>query len=236
MLTIVYPFSKKAALFWSNYITDHTSRIFFAILKCYRKFYFLGDRESKKDLPEQFLIMSNHQSLIDIVVYLVYFSGHKVRFVAKDALGKAPMVGKMLRSQQHCIIPRTGKTSVAMKKLQDFADRVNEDKLILPLIFPEGTRSLDGNLKKFYSAGLRRVEDTVNLPIVTCALDGGWKIGKITTFFKNLYKGSYRVKVLKVFDPPEDKAGYIQILDESAELMQKQLDYWRSLPAQSLEV
>ncbi len=227
MLVFSYPVSHRLALFWSNYITSRSARLFFAILRYYRGFKFLGDSESKKNLPEQFLVISNHQSLIDIVVYLYYFSDRKVRFVAKDTLGSAPMVGKMLRTQGHCLIPRKGHPSVAMRRLQKFGLRAVEEKQI-PVIFPEGTRSRDGNLGQFYSAGFRRLVQNARIPVAVCALDGGWRLSKVKDVFKNLNRGAYRVKVLKVYDAPETKDDEKRILEESRELIQSQLDEWRS--------
>ncbi len=235
MLCITYPISHKWALFWSNYITTHTDRVVFAILRYYRGFNCLEDKESQKDLPEQFLVISNHQSLLDIVLYLHFFGGLRTRFVAKDALGKAPMVGKMLKSQEHCMIPRKGGVSVAMRHLEQFGKRVLERKEI-PVIFPEGTRSKDGSLGSFYAAGFRRLEETVKLPVAVCALDGGWKLSHLKTIMKNLNKGAYRTKVLKLYPAPQTKEDEKLILEESRGLIQKQLDAWRALPSDSLEV
>ncbi|MCI5523279.1 MAG: lysophospholipid acyltransferase family protein [Treponema sp.] len=228
MLCFTYPLSKKWALFWSNYITNHTSRVFFAILKTYRNFDFIGDKNDVKKLPPQFTVISNHQSLIDIVVYLKYFYPDRiVRFVAKDTLNKVPMVGKMLRSQGHCMIPRKGGAGIAMKSIEKFGYRVLERNQN-PLIFPEGTRSRDGKLGSFYSAGFRRLEETVKLPVVVCALDGGWQLSRLTDVLKNLYKGAYKVKILKVYDAPATKEDEKKIIEEAPGLIQAQLDLWRS--------
>lgn len=235
MLTITYPLSKKWALFWSNYITTRSDRLFFAILRYYRGFRFLGDKSKFDSLPEQFLVISNHQSLIDIVVYLLYFSGREVRFVSKDSLNKVPMVGKMLRSQGHCMIPRKGSPSVAMKHLEKFGRRVVERKQV-PVLFPEGTRSTDGSLRSFYSAGFRMLIQSARIPVAVCALDGGWKMATVSSVFRCLKTGAYRVKVLKVYDAPQTKEEEKLILDESRVLIQKQLDEWRKLPPDSLEV
>ena len=44
-------------------------------------------------------------------------------------------------------------------------------------IFPEGTRSRDGRLKKFRRAGSRALLEGANeLPVVPVAVDGAWKI------------------------------------------------------------
>ena len=235
MLCITYPLSHKWALFWSDYITSRTARLVFAILKYYRHFEFLGSKNERDGLPEQFVVVSNHQSLLDIVVYFKFFSDHVVRFVAKDTLGKVPMVGKMLRSQEHCMIPRKGGAALAMKSIERLGERVLERGQI-PVIFPEGTRSRDGNLGQFYSAGFRRLEETVKLPVAVCALDGGWKISELDSILRNLYKGAYRVKILKVYPAPQSKAEEKQILEEAPHLIQAQLDKWRALPDGSLEV
>lgn len=227
MLVFSYPVSRKLSLFWSNYITTRCARLFFVIMKQYRGFRFLGDEGSKSSLPEKFMVISNHQSLIDIVVYLYYFAGREVRFVAKDTLGSAPMVGKMLRSQGHCLIPRKGSPAVAMRRLRNFGLRAVERNQI-PVIFPEGTRSRDGNLGQFYSAGFRRLVENARVPVAVCALDGGYRLSNIKDLFRNLKKGSYRVKVLKVYDAPENKDAEKKILDEGRELIQNQLDEWRN--------
>ena len=196
---------------------------------------YLDDKSKFKDLPEQFLVISNHQSLIDIVVYLHYFRGREVRFVAKDTLRDVPMVGKMLHSQRHCMIPRKGSPTVAMKTLENFGAQVLEEKQI-PLIFPEGTRSRDGKLGQFYSAGFRRLVEATHLPVVVCALDGGWQLSRIGNVIRNLSKGSYRAKILKIYPAPQGKEDEKVILEESKSLIQAQLDEWRALPADSLSV
>ena len=235
LLCLVYPFNRKAAIAVSNYITCVCAHKVFAVLKMYRQFNFLGEKEGMKNLPEQFIVISNHQSLFDIVVYLKYFGGLKARFVAKDNLGKVPMVGKMLKSQQHCMIPRKGSPSVAMKSIDRFGESIMGKKQY-PVIFPEGTRSRDGNLNQFYSAGFRRLVAATRLPVAVCALDGGWKISNLDSIMKNLRRGAYRVKVLKVYDAPKDKEEEKKILEESRSLIQNQLDVWRNLPENSQEV
>ena len=227
MLCFSYPISHKLSMFWSNYIPGYCARVFFAILKFYRGVDYIADEEGKKNLPEQFLVISNHQSLLDIILFFRYFGGKKPRFVAKDALGKVPMVGKMLRTQGHCMIPRKGGASVAMHSLEKFGQRVLANKQN-PIIFPEGTRSKTGELGQFYSAGFRRLEETVKLPVVVCALEGGWKLSNLGQLLKNLKRGAYKVKILKVYDAPESKEDEKKILEESKVLIQEQLNVWRA--------
>ena len=224
---IAYPVSHSWSMAISNYIVKVCAPKVFAVLAMYKKFLFIGDKKSKEMLPEQFLVISNHQSLLDIPLFMNYMRDKELRFVAKDQLSRhVPLVSEMLRTQEHCMIPRRGSPMVAMKTMESFSKRVIERKQI-PIIFPEGTRSRDGNVGKFYSAGFRKIAETVKLPVAVVALDGGWKISSLDGIARNLYKGSYKVKVLKVYDAPTTKEEEAKILEEGRELIVKQLEEWR---------
>ena len=224
---LAYPVSRKLSLFISHYIRTECSRKLFAIFKSYKHFNFLGYRDNLDRLPPQFIIVSNHQSLIDIALYMNFFRRIDIRFVAKDNLARhVPLVSEMLRVEEHCMIPRHGKPSVAMETIDKFGRRVMERGQV-PVIFPEGTRSKDGSLGMFYTAGFRRLVESAPLPVAVCALDGGYRINNLTTIFKNLHNGFYRVKVLDVLPAPKSKEEQIAVLEKSRELIQKQLDDWR---------
>lgn len=221
-----YPISKKLSSRLSDYIVKICAPTVFAILSVYRNFKFVGYKDLKSQLPEQFLIMSNHQSLLDIPVYMNFLRDHELRFVAKAELGRhVPLVSEMLRAHEHALVPRTGSPSVAMKTLDAFAQRVVERGQI-PVIFPEGTRSRDGKLRSFYAAGFRRILDKASMPVAVCALDGGYRISTLGGIIRNLHNGSYRVKILKVYPAPTSKQEQMKILEEGKELIQAQLDQW----------
>ena len=223
---ICYPFSKKACVKISDYIVKVCAPGIFSVFKTYIKFNRTFTRETEK-LPEQFFVISNHQSLLDIPIYMTFFPEYNVRFVAKDALARhIPLVSEMLRSHDHCMIPRKGGAAKAMKTIEDFGKRVVERNQI-PVLFPEGTRSKDGTLGTFYSAGFRKLVETTKLPIVVCALDNGYKINDLKHVFENLSKINYKCKVLKVYPYPETKEEQVRVLEEAKELVQKQLDEWR---------
>lgn len=228
---IAYPVSKRWCMNISNYIVKVLAPRLFAILNTYRQFHFFGYKESKKLLPQQFSVVSNHQSLLDIPALMNFFREKEIRFVAKDFLARhIPLVSEMLRIQGHCMIPRKGSPMQAMKTIEKFGSRVIKQNQI-PIIFPEGTRSRDGNVGKFYSAGLRKLNESTGLPIACIALDGGYQISDMTRIMNNLENGCYRVKVLKVFDCPKTKEEEVKVLDECRSLIQAQLDEWRKLPS-----
>lgn len=225
---IIYPISKKGSIWVSDIITTVHAPLLFSILAAYKNFKFLGDNDHKKELPSQYLIMSNHQSLLDIPLYMRFLPRIPLRFVAKDELGRhIPLVSEMLRAHEHALIPRTGSPSQAMRVLDSFAERVKKNNWI-PVIFPEGTRSKDGSVGNFYAAGFRRLLDKAPMPVAVCALDGGYKISNLEGIMRNLENGSYRVKILKIYPAPTTKAEQVHILEEGKTLIEAQLTAWRS--------
>ena len=223
-----YPVNIRLSRYISEYIVKKLAPRLFAILNCYRNFKFFGYDESKKALPEQFIIISNHQSLLDIPAYMNFFRDKELRFIAKDNLARhIPLVSEMLRSQEHCLIPRRASPVTAMKTIEDFAKRVL-DRGQIPVLFPEGSRTRNGNVGKFYSAGFRKLAEATALPVVVCALDGVWEIGRLRTIMTNLKNGSYKVTIVKIYDAPKTKEAQNAILEEAPRLIQAQLDEWRS--------
>lgn len=211
----------------SEVIVGPAPRLLFAIFKQYIGFRFEGDYTLTDQLPEQYLVISNHQSLLDIVVHMNYYNGTRLRFVSKEELGRnVPLVSPMLKSGKHCLVKRTGSPMQAMKAVDKFADYVAKNNLI-PVIFPEGSRSKDGDLKTFHAAGFRRFLNAAPMPVAVCAVDGGWKISSLTRMAKNLKGGAYRIKLLKIYDAPKTKEEQIKILEEGKALIQAQLDEWR---------
>lgn len=224
---IAYPISKR----WSARISDYIVRVMaprvFAVLSAYCRFSFLGYKDNLDILPKQFILVSNHQSLLDIPCYMNFFRTKDLRFITKAELGRhVPLVSEMLRSHEHCLVPRRTSSVTAMRVLDKFCVRVMQRGQI-PVIFPEGTRTKDGNVGKFYSAGARKLIEGTRLPLVVCALDGGWQIGNIRRLLTNLKNGSYRVKVVKVMESPSTKERQTAALKEARQAIQEQLDEWR---------
>ncbi len=228
-LVIFYPFFPGLCYKISDYIVNVCSRRLFTIMRVYKNFRLSFSQENLDALPKQFIVLSNHQSLLDIPIFMNFFRGRDVRFVAKDALGKSwiPLVGPMLKSHGHCFIPRKGGSSIVMQRIDSFSKRCLDNNWN-PVIFPEGTRSKDGSLGKFYSAGFRRIADSSKLPIVVCVVDDGWKINDIFHVMENMRNINYRAKLLKIYPPAQSKDEQVAILEEARALMQEQLDKWRS--------
>ena len=102
------------------------------------------------DPSKSFLITSNHQSYFDIFILLAYLNLN-FRFIAKKSLFKIPFLGQSMKRLGYIPIDRENLRN-ALKSVKKSTELLKNKTSIL--IFPEGTRSLDGSLSSFKKGGL----------------------------------------------------------------------------------
>lgn len=202
--------------------------IIFATFSAYRRFRPVVRNHIRESLPERFLIIANHQSLIDIPIIMHHMPGKAPgRFVAKKELGRGiPLISKMLRHSGHCLVSRRGDPMQAMKSITEFARRAGKDGTI-PVIFPEGTRSRTGELGTFHSAGFRKILEAEKLPIVVASVEGGWQSARLKEFFRSFGKSTYNLDYLALLPAPGNKREALAALEESRRLIAASLDRMR---------
>jgi 1-acyl-sn-glycerol-3-phosphate acyltransferase len=122
----------------------------------------------------------NHASQFDIPI-LYEVLPVQFRFLAKKELFKIPFLGFAMRFAGYIPVNRSG-GKAAMLDLKKAAERLKTGVSIV--IFPEGTRSTDGQLKTFKMGGIF-IAFKAGCPLVPIAISGSHYI---------LPKGSLRVK------------------------------------------
>ena len=115
--------------------------------------------------------MPNHQSNFDIPVLLGYLSV-QFRWLAKAELFKFPVFGRAMRGCGYISIDRSNRKS-AFKSLWEAARTIREGTSVL--IFPEGTRSQDGQIRPFKKGGFVLAVES-GVPIVPVIIHGTWSI------------------------------------------------------------
>jgi 1-acyl-sn-glycerol-3-phosphate acyltransferase len=101
------------------------------------------------DRTQSYVFMSNHQSVLDIGA-LVLTLPVSWRFVAKRELTWIPFFGWALGLSDQIVIDRGNRTR-SVRSLQRAAERIRGGVNVI--VFPEGTRSPDGELREFKSGG-----------------------------------------------------------------------------------
>jgi 1-acyl-sn-glycerol-3-phosphate acyltransferase len=174
-------------------------------------------------LPAAVLVVSNHQSLIDIAAMYLALPGHHLRFVAKAELGsRVLLVSASLRYGRHAIIARGGSFSRTREALLRLARQPG----VSPVVFPEGTRSRDGTVGRFHSAAVRVLIEACSLPILAVAVDGGRHLRSLSQL-NRLGGVDYRVKLLGLHPRPPTREGALEVLDCIRDQIAAQQARWR---------
>jgi 1-acyl-sn-glycerol-3-phosphate acyltransferase len=198
LLPAYWLFSPRGSFETTERFTKLAVRHIFSLMASYCGVKLSFENLSGRELPERFLLVSNHQSLMDIPVCMKLFSMKNLRFVAKWELRQGiPFISLILRSQGHALIRRRGDAIQAMHSIRRYARRCEREGTC-PVIFPEGTRSRDGEIGVFHTAGIRRILEETPLPLVVAVLEGGWRVAKVKDIPRNLSKAHFLVRVLTV--------------------------------------
>jgi 1-acyl-sn-glycerol-3-phosphate acyltransferase len=115
-----------------------------------------------------YVFASNHLSYMDTPVILTHIPAD-FRFMAKDGLFKIPLLGTHLGQAGHIPVPREDPRAAV--KTMTLAANIIRSRNISILIFPEGGRSHDGELKPFKD-GAAYIAIKAGVPVVPLAISG----------------------------------------------------------------
>ncbi len=148
-----------------------------------------------RDPRRPYVAVSNHESYADI--FLISHLPWEMKWLSKETMFKIPCMGWMMRMAGDIEIRRGERTST-IQAMNEARDRLK--KRVSVMIFPEGTRSRDGELLPFKDGAFRlALESGVPiLPIVVAGTRGCMAKG---TF--RFQRSRARVKVL----PPIETTG-----------------------------
>ncbi|OHW63216.1 1-acyl-sn-glycerol-3-phosphate acyltransferase [Andreesenia angusta] len=142
----------------------------------------VGEENLPKD--ETVLFVSNHQGNFDIPLLLGYIDKPKA-FMAKKEMEKMPMVSTWMKYMQ-CVFMDRDNPRESLKAIKQGSEKLKEGYSMV--IFPEGTRSEDGQLKDF-KQGAFKLATKSKVPIVPVTISGSNRI---------MEKGSIKINPAKV--------------------------------------
>jgi 1-acyl-sn-glycerol-3-phosphate acyltransferase len=132
------------------------------------------------NLPQNkpLIIVSNHQSYYDIPPLAWGLRRHFPKYISKIELGKGiPSISYNLRKGGSALIDRKNR-SQSIKEIITFGRQVEANKYSA-CIFPEGTRSKDGKVRKFKAGGLGTLLKTIpSAAIIPFAINGNYRFQK----------------------------------------------------------
>ena len=136
---------------------------------CLRFLRISVDLSGVENVPNgRYAYASNHQSLLDTLLLGATLPGD-FKWAVKSSLMGIPFLGWHLRLAGHVRVDRDGDRTAAVSTVSRFARVLGEGKPLL--VFPEGTRSRDGQVKPF-KKGLFYAAVRAGAPVVPVALHG----------------------------------------------------------------
>ncbi|MCG8468677.1 MAG: 1-acyl-sn-glycerol-3-phosphate acyltransferase [Gemmatimonadetes bacterium] len=118
------------------------------------------------------IIAANHQSFFDIWAMMSALPV-SLRFVAKAELSRIPVLAAAMRAAGHVFIRRDHAAS-AKETIRAANERMKDEGLTI-VLFPEGTRSKDGELGRFRRGSFALALET-DAHLIPVTVDGGREI------------------------------------------------------------
>ncbi len=182
LLFTIFPAKKATRKLMYHYIIMYTFRF---ILKCFFNVKKTIINNHHETFEKPAVIVANHQSHIDLALTLQLYP--KLIVFTNDWVYNSPFYGRAVRMADY--YPASEGYENSLTKLEDL---VNQGYSIL--IFPEGTRSMDGEIHRFHK-GAFLLAEKLQLDIIPLLIHGaGDTVTKGDFHFKD---GALTVKLLK---------------------------------------
>jgi len=143
------------------------------------------------------VLVANHQSIVDIPMLLSAFP-RPIGFLAKRELGEIPLFGKAMAAAGNLFVDRDNPRD-SVRMLREAGTRLRGGRLVV--VFPEGTRSMDGSIGEFRPGAFYLAQKS-GAPVVPVYLEGGYRA---------IPKGGFRVRpaglLIRVLPPLSREEG-----------------------------
>ncbi len=208
------PFDKKKVIL-------HGFSCFWGSLYIWLQPWWKVNWEGKDNIKKNqaYVIVSNHQTLIDILVIYSLFKHFK--WVAKNSLLKVPFIGWNMALNGYIIVKRND-TKSQIKMMKQSEEVLKSGSSLM--IFPEGTRSADGNIGRF-KRGAFILSEITDVPVISIALHNVDKAVRKNS----LWLSKSRDMKAKVFPPvyPKDFSNTKEMSAAVKNIIANQLEEWK---------
>ncbi|WP_342646971.1 lysophospholipid acyltransferase family protein [Mucilaginibacter sp. CSA2-8R] len=168
-------------------------------------YYLLGNRITfinRQQLPEgrPMIFVANHQSMYDVPPLIYHLRRYHAKFISKVELTKGILsISYNLKVGGGANIDRNDPRQ-AITELAKLAGRMKDNNWST-VIFPEGTRSKDGHVRSFQSAGIATIlKKCPNALLVPIAINNAWKMVRYGIYPLSTFE-HLRFEVLTPIEP-----------------------------------
>ena len=166
----------------------------------------------QEDFSRPAVIVSNHQSFLDILSMVMLHP--KLILFTNNWVWNSPVFGAVVRMADYFPVEQGVENSIEL-----IADRIKNGYSVV--IFPEGTRSADGSIKRFHK-GAFYLAEKLQLDILPILIHGsGYTMTKGDFLLKN---GTITLQILPRIHPQDEayKAGYSALTKSTGRYFREQ--------------
>jgi len=147
------------------------------------------------------LIVANHQALLDICQVTLLAHPRVPAFVTRKRYTRfVPLVSACVRLLGCPVVEPKRDPEGAVEAIRRGARELPHGLLI----FPEGHRSTDGEIRPFRTAGLETILSERRVPVYLVLNEGVWRVRRFSDLLFRVHLVDARSEVLGPFEPPAD--------------------------------
>ena len=166
------------------------------------------------------LVLMNHQSLLDIPIVVRCFESGYPRIVTRKRYASGMLLlSRMIKLYEHPVVDPTRGMKSQLKVLRSVA----RDPRRAIVVFPEGTRSRDGELLPFRRGAVDTFLRHRRWKVYLLTSDGTLPCGRLEDILKGVDRVHCRVSVSGPLDTPSDPKDFPGWLQEMEDRMRKSL-------------
>ncbi|MDB5146069.1 MAG: methyltransferase protein, partial [Mucilaginibacter sp.] len=186
------PFNKEKSKFIYHYILSKFARsMMYIMINVKKRIY----DSQHANFSEPAVIISNHQSFLDILSIAMLHP--KLIFLTNNWVWNSPIFGTVARMADFYPVAQGAENSIEL-----LAARVKHGYSIV--VFPEGTRSVDGDIKRFHK-GAAYLAEQLSIDILPIVVHGtGYTMTKGDFLLKD---GTITIKYLPRIKPNDNRFG-----------------------------